>query len=246
MSDFDEGLTDKASAKSWIFALTICLLMLGGFSWIKYGPPEFFDTQSVEVADDEKPTAKTKKKKRKKRKKRTNKATGEVSWENSDDYDDPGIELGDVMDDEETFVETTTRTPEPPYVPTKAEYQPHGSYAPTANYKESGASTSNATTLDMSTKGEASGLRDDQIRGVLSIGKLMACYETLASKIPEMKGNVSLKIIVEPDGHVSWVEFKKSELRSRVVEKCLVNRIKKLRFPRAQKPTKFTQSYSFK
>lgn len=263
VSDFpEERFGEGASTRSWIFAFAAILLMLVGFAYYKKGPEFFTDFLSANDQEEQNATVvaeldskKAKKSKRKKRRKKSGRKgrakTGVdgvegVDWNNDDDWNDPGIQLGDVSEQQEHQIETEPAKPPPKYKPTKAEYQPSGKYTPTAGYHESGASTGNVSSLNMASGGSNKGLSDADVRSKLTVGKLMPCYSTLAAKVPEMGGTVNFKMIVEADGHVSSVKITRSELRSRVVEKCMVNRIKKIRFPKRDRASKFSQSFSFR
>ena len=250
---YDEpgGLTEKSSVGSWIFALLACLLMFGGFYWARGhllgGGPE--GAAEEVAAEEETGGEKSRKRRRGKRKrKRTAKPGEERSYEDYDwtqDFQVDDRTFGDVLSEPEHVEEEYVEVVQPePYDPTPAEYQPQGRYRPTARYAEPGTDDQ-VVTIDL--QGGGSGpLKAAQIERVLSVRKLAPCYDPWVSKIPQMKGRVWMDFVVAPDGHVSKVEITRSQLRSKVVEKCLVRRARNFRFPASDgRSTRFDTHFDF-
>lgn len=254
VDDIPGGLTERSSASSWIFALIACLLILGAYFVARQhllGPEGEEDASAAEPQASADQDKKAKRKKSKKRKTRSEAADGEESYENYDwsqDYDETGIVLGDIFAerDEAPAEPARAAAPPPPYQPTADEYQPDGSYKPTARWSEPGAER-DVVELDLSSGSSSAPLTEAQVRSVLSVRKLAPCYDPWVQKIPQMQGRVYLSFIVAPDGHVASVRITKSQLRSRVVEKCIVDRARTFRFPRADGDgrTKFETHFDF-
>lgn len=187
-------------------------------------------------------------KRKKKRPKRTRTAQASAvlddDWEH--EFDDPGIVIGDIR--ERTIVEEPEEAapaPPPPYVPSAREYQPSGAYTPNAAWAEPGAETG-ATMLDFSSGKSNAPLDEAQVKSVLDVRRVAPCYDPWVQKIPQMQGRMHLTFVVAEDGHVAAVRVTRSELRSRVVEECVVQRARQLKFPRsAGGKTKFTTHFDF-
>lgn len=200
------------------------------------------------------PVAQEGKKKKRRRRGKRPRRTPAGQEQNLDDYDweqdfvEDDLVLGDVLSDREPeYVEYEEENVEPePYKPTRAEYQPDGAYRPTAAYVEPGAK-SNVVTLDLSSGSSSAPLDEGQVKGVLNERRLAPCYDRWVQKIPQMKGRVWMSFVVAPDGHVAAVEVTRSQLRSRVVEKCLVQKARSFRFPTSSggQRTKFDTHFDF-
>ena len=251
--DISAGLTEKTTAGSWIFALVACGLLIGGYLLARdhlLGEPE---QESVEASGDDR-TAKGDKKKRQKRKRRA--ASGEArsneqayddyDWEQ--DYEADDLVLGDVLSQrrEEIVDERQPLREPPPYEPSRDEWQPSGAYRPTAKWSEPGAN-SNVVEIDLSAPSHASPLDESQVKQVLSVRKLAPCYDPWVQKIPQMRGRVHMTFVVAGDGHVASVTIDRSQLRSRVVERCLVHKARGFRFPAAAggAKTRFDTHFDF-
>jgi len=75
----------------------------------------------------------------------------------------------------------------------------------------------------------------------------MPFYDEIARKVPAMEGNVNFRIQVEGSGKPSKVEVTRSQLRSRQVESCMVEKIQRLRFPKStgDRRTRFDIDFTF-
>ena len=258
MSDWDEGLTEHSSAKSWIVALVAIGVIGVGFFFARehilaaQGQP---GPDGVSQDDGTKRKKKRKKRKRRRKGKRANTAAGanqveedyaDYDWEQ--DFVEDDLVLGDIQSepDEVIYEEVQERPPPPPYEPTREEWQASGSYTPKAGFAEPGAN-SNVTTIDLSSRSSNSPLDEVAIRKVLSVRALSPCYDRWVQKIPQMKGRVHMTFVIAGDGHVAAAKVTRSQLRSRVVEKCLVDRARRLRFPRSEggAKTKFSTHFDF-
>ncbi len=250
--NFSAGLRESSTASSWVFALVACGLLIGGyfiareFLLAKSAPPE------TVVADDGS-TAKKKTKKKRSRK-RSNRprtaADGEANFDDYDweqDYADDDLVLGDIAAQRDVVYEDAPppRPPEP-YDPKPNEWQAAGNYRPTAAWSEPGAKN-NAVEIDLTAPSDASPLDEGQVKSVLSVRKLASCYDPWVQKIPQMRGRVHLTLVVAGDGHVASVEVTRSQLRSRVVEECIVKKARTFRFPAAQggAKTRFDTHFDF-
>ncbi len=76
-------------------------------------------------------------------------------------------------------------------------------------------------------------LDKDVIRRIMRahMGELRACYEQGLNSDPSLEGKVVVRFGVDPQGKVVGVVIESSELADEGVEKCLVGRVKRLRFP---------------
>ena len=256
MNDDDRPLETNASAKAWIGSLFASLILIGGFLYyrdvVRNPAPnsDSIDTESEVGAKSAKRKKRGKKRRGKSTKRRgtTDAPEREEVWENDDDFVADDSMFGNVFnsrDEREDDIEPEIKEL-PPYVPKKSEYQASGRYRPTAKFVKPGASTSQATVINMGDgSGDSSSLRSDQIRSTMKLSRLMPCYRRWVDKIPQMSGRVNFQMVVETNGRPSVVKITESGLRSRVVEKCLVNKAKQLRFPKTSAPSKFSTHFSF-
>lgn len=227
--------------------------MFGVFAWAKdrLNPPSQDGTEATLEDGEDTKNAKKRKKRRGKRKRRAASADGEersfddYDWEQDFVVDDRP--LGDIRGEPEhvEYEEVVMREPEP-YEPKRNEYQPDGSYRPVAKFAEPGAN-SNVVEIDLSSASSSSPLDESQVKSVLNVRRLAPCYDRWVQKIPQMKGRVWMTFVVAGDGHVASVKITRSQLRSRVVEKCIVDRARRFSFPRSEggQTTKFDTHFDF-
>lgn len=247
------SLREGSSAGSWIFALVACLLLFGGFWWARgqlQGPGEDDAATIADGSDDETKSDKKKRKRSKRKRKKSggSAATGneyaDYDWEQ--DYADDNQIFGDVLSETEYVEEEVEEAPPPPpYEPTKDEWQPMGSYSPVAKYGDT--SPPGVVEIDLGKTTAGSPMDEADVRAVLDVSRLMSCYHRWVQKIPGMRGRVWMTFAVAPDGRVKGVRITRSELRSRVVEECIVDAARKFRFPSAAdgRTTRFDTHFSF-
>lgn len=222
--------------------------MFAGFYWARgqlLGSDE--DAPTVEQKDEASDGKRPRKRRGSKRRRRRAKAGQEKSYEDYDwtqDFEVDDRALGDVMSEREPPPEYVEVVEPEPYDPSPEEYQPDGRYRPTARYAEPGADDQ-VVQIDL-TGGGSGPLKPSQIEPRLSERRLAPCYDRWVNKIPQMKGRVWMDFVVAPDGHVSKVEITRSQLRSRVVEKCLVKRARRFHFPASDgRSTRFDTHFDF-
>jgi hypothetical protein len=223
--------------------------MFGGFYWARERLLGTDGDEPAAKAETERSERDQKKKRRRRPRgrKRVARADDGETYEDYDwtqDFEVDDRTFGDVINEREPEPEyVEVRAPEP-YDPSPDEYQPEGRYRPTARYAEPGAGEE-VVELDLSGGGSGP-LKPGQVEAVLDERKLVPCYDRWVTKIPQMKGRVWMDFVVAPDGHVSKVVITRSQLRSRVVEKCLVQRARRFRFPASDgRSTKFDTHFDF-
>ncbi len=90
-------------------------------------------------------------------------------------------------------------------------------------------------------------LQTEQVRA--TIGKnaapIGACYQAELKKTPDLKGRVQTTFIVGADGAVVAVKVRSSGLKNEVVEKCIVDALKKMQFPAPEPKGIVIQNYPF-
>jgi outer membrane biosynthesis protein TonB len=62
-------------------------------------------------------------------------------------------------------------------------------------------------------------------------GDLRKCYEDGLGGSPVLAGRVTVKFVIDADGHVAFARAEPSDLPDRAVVECVVDRIRKLQFP---------------
>jgi len=62
-------------------------------------------------------------------------------------------------------------------------------------------------------------------------GDLRKCYEDGLRASPNLVGRVTLKLVIDTDGHVAFAKAETSDLPNRTVVDCVVDRIRKVQFP---------------
>jgi len=98
----------------------------------------------------------------------------------------------------------------------------------------SGAGTGEREVAVSSGAGSGSGgLSQEQIRRVVMahLGALRACYESEAERNPNLKGGLTVKWQIAPEGSVSGANLAGSSLGNPRVEGCVVRQVKGWRFP---------------
>lgn len=78
------------------------------------------------------------------------------------------------------------------------------------------------------------GLDRDQIIAVINKnrGQIVYCYERGLQQQPHIGGRVAVSFVIGPNGRVSTAGVAQSTLASRMVENCIVSRMKTWQFPR--------------
>lgn len=78
------------------------------------------------------------------------------------------------------------------------------------------------------------GLDRDQIIAVINRnrGQIVYCYEKGLQSQPNIGGRVAVSFVINPNGRVSTASVAQSSIASRVVENCIVSRMKTWQFPR--------------
>lgn len=239
------------SWKTWAAVIALSLGVVGAVFYLR---PElrdrFFPTEdATSVASEDVPQDSpnpTKKKKKKKRYSAASSATNALDPENFvDDYEpEDNFAIGNVFDEADEPEEAVQ--PEPEFVPPPDMWQPDGPYKPTARWAAPGATENDIVEISM-TGGASQPLTGTQISKVLNERVLMPCYEDVARKVPQMNGQVMFKIAIDGTGTPSRVDVKRSALRSRIVEQCMVDTIRNLRFPASvgQQKTRFDIDFTF-
>jgi TonB family protein len=74
-----------------------------------------------------------------------------------------------------------------------------------------------------------------------------ACYEKAQKELPELKGMMTIKFVLDPDGNVKTAELvpERSEIKSPDVAKCAIDVIKSLKFPKSSKGMETTVNYPY-
>ncbi len=64
-----------------------------------------------------------------------------------------------------------------------------------------------------------------------AFGDLRRCYEDGLRASPNLVGRVTVKLVIDTDGHVAFAKAETSDLPDRRVVDCVVDRIRKVQFP---------------
>jgi hypothetical protein len=64
-----------------------------------------------------------------------------------------------------------------------------------------------------------------------AFGDLRRCYEDGIRTRPNVVGRVTVKLVIDTDGHVAFAKAEASDLPDRTVVDCLVDRMRKMQFP---------------
>ncbi|MEZ4460066.1 MAG: AgmX/PglI C-terminal domain-containing protein [bacterium] len=248
---------EGSSWKTWAVVLVLIAGMGAAVLWLRPDLRErFFPTtedaveaQPEAVADATKKTKKRAKKRRKDKRDPQGTPPGEEADFVDDYVPEDRFVIGDIFadqPDEATEAPEPTEPAEPEYIPPPEVYQPNGKYVPRASWSAKGASTQDVVEISMS-GGDSAPLTPGQISQTLSARTLMPCYDEVARKVPQMRGDVAFRVQVEGDGRPSRVHVTRSKLRSQTVEQCMVDRIRKLKFPasRGDRRTRFDLDFTF-
>lgn len=241
-------MKEKASWQTWTIVLILVGLMLAGAFYLRpdllerakiiVGWPEPEEVEVVKAAPES--SKKEKKQKRKRPKKRSRANTERPTEAETDDtWED--IEFGNIFEEPD---EVVTAEAEPEFVPPPEMWQPEGRYQPSARWTASGFDPTKPQEIDLNGP-DRKPLSEADIKSVLNERRLMPCYREVAIKVPQMKGNVDFQGVISGDGQIAHIRVKRSELRSKDVESCMVSTIRNLRFPSTGTLTKFTMDFDF-
>ena len=91
------------------------------------------------------------------------------------------------------------------------------------------------------------GLEKSQIAAVINrnIGQIIYCYEKGLQQDTALTGRVFIKFIINNKGYVSTANVKKSNLGSKKVEKCMVGKLKRWKFPKPHGNVNVKVTYPF-
>lgn len=64
------------------------------------------------------------------------------------------------------------------------------------------------------------------------VPELTACFEAELVKKKDLSGKIKIKWVISPEGDVATALVKESTMKNKKVETCMINSIKKLRFPK--------------
>lgn len=76
---------------------------------------------------------------------------------------------------------------------------------------------------------------------------IRACYEKAKKKLPSLKGTMTIKFTLDPDGNVREAELNKerSDIYAPAIVNCAIAELKKLKFPAHAKGMDTTVNYPF-
>jgi len=91
------------------------------------------------------------------------------------------------------------------------------------------------------------GLSQEQIRRVVMahLGALRACYESEAERSPNLKGGLTVRWQIAPEGNVSGASLANSSLGNARVEGCVVRQVKGWKFPSSAAPSNVDWPFKF-
>ena len=80
----------------------------------------------------------------------------------------------------------------------------------------------------------AGGLDGDQIKAVVdrNRGQIIYCYEQGLQAQPELRGRVSMQFVIGGSGRITTLKVAQSSLSSKLIEGCMVAKMKSWQFPR--------------
>lgn len=90
-----------------------------------------------------------------------------------------------------------------------------------------------------------------QIQSIVSSDQnrkpVRACYEKAQKEIPDLKGTMTIKFVLDPEGNVKSAELvpERSDIKSPDVANCAIAVIKGLKFPRSPKGMETTVNYPY-
>ncbi len=271
-SAYDTPAPQKSSVATWAIVVGLCAAMTGG---VYYARPYISgekvwgeeDTEEVAANDTDGKQKKKKRKKRKRRRKARKSNGSSVDYFLADDDEEHTSLLDEISDDDlpedhelggsdrfrlgEVFedhpdevYEEVEPQPREKFVPPPEMYNPKRGTRSSAVF---GKKAPNAIEISMSTPDDAAPLQSGQITNVLTERRLMSCYDDVARKVPEMKGRVNLSIQIDGNGRVNYAKVTRSELRSNMVENCIVKRVSRMRFPKSKggQRTRFSTHFDF-
>jgi TonB family protein len=78
------------------------------------------------------------------------------------------------------------------------------------------------------------GLDRDQIMAVINRhrGQIVFCYEKGLEQDPSLKGRLSVQFTIAPNGRVQVAQVAHSSLESKLVENCVLSRLRSWQFPK--------------
>jgi len=78
------------------------------------------------------------------------------------------------------------------------------------------------------------GLDRDQIAAVINRnkGQIIYCYEQGLQATPELRGRVSVQFVIGPAGRITTASVAQTSLKSKLVENCMVAKMRNWQFPR--------------
>ena len=62
-------------------------------------------------------------------------------------------------------------------------------------------------------------------------GDIAGCYQRIRQDHPELQGKVTVKIVIDKGGSVSKADLKSTTLNDADVEQCVIELLRKVRFP---------------
>jgi Ca-activated chloride channel family protein len=91
------------------------------------------------------------------------------------------------------------------------------------------------------------GLSKEAIQKVLKqqILSIELCYQKALEKKPNIQGDVTFQLIIDPKGRVTKVSLVSSKLNDKNLEQCIIQKIKELTFPAPEGSDKVTATVSF-
>ncbi len=77
------------------------------------------------------------------------------------------------------------------------------------------------------------GLSKDSIRRVIQkhLRSINSCYKYGSGRESELKGEITLKLIIDPEGRVSVVQVNAIKEKNKGLERCIIQKLKELHFP---------------
>jgi len=248
-------MREKATWTSWVAVSVVGLGMVAGAFALRPDLKEraqlflalHFDSDGIETEEIQELAKATQKKTKKGAKKKSGKSgeagKGEHLADQTDgDWED--IVFGNIFEEAD---DVEPAVPEPVFVPPPEMWKPDGTYTPSSSWTQRGFRPDAPTEISMTGPDQVP-LSDQQVRNTLNERLLMPCYREIAQKVPQMSGRVDFKGSIGPDGKTLHIQITRSELRSKIVEECMVQKVRDTRFPRSQgqATTHFTMDFRFR